>query len=553
MDDFDLSEFKDLFVDESQRHLQTLNTSLLTLEQDPQDAEAINAMFRAAHSIKGSSATMGYDLLATLAHGAEDALYMLREGRWTLTPVLANLLFAAIDTLQALLADVVADREHSIDIAAMLDQLRSYSPEAQMAGAQALTSAIPEKAQKETIPEVPRPDTEEIGPTTMIRVDVRHLDTLLNVVTEMVIHRSFLERLARRYKLPALNEALDVQNRLLTQLRDAVLEMRMVPLSQVFDRFPRMVRDLLRAQGKEARLLIEGTQVEMDRTAVEALGDPLVHLLRNAIDHGLELPAERLAAGKPSSGMLRLAAWRERDTIVIEASDDGQGIDARKVASVAVERGIVTQEAIAAMSREQILELICHPGFSLSKEVTAISGRGVGMNVVKRQVERLRGTLKVSTQPGQGSTFRLQLPVSLALAPAVLVRVGTETYALPMSGVEQIVEVEPEQIEQVGDQRVIALGKTILPLRRLSDLLAAPGADPNPRYAVLVRNNGAQIGLCVDAVEGHEEIVVKPMPEALREIPGLSGVTILGEGQTVLILDEKLPSGAHQFTPSAQV
>jgi two-component system chemotaxis sensor kinase CheA len=545
MDDFDLSEFKDLFVDECRGHLQTLNTSLLALERNPLDAEAIDAMFRAAHSLKGSAATMGYDVLATLAHGAEDVLHMLRSGQWALTPSLANLLFEAIDALQALVADVVADREPGENAAAMLGRLRSYSPDASawpggavVAPAAAALDRTQER--REVAPSEPRLDVDEIGPTTLIRVDVRHLDALLNIVTEMVIHRSLLERIARRYKLPALNEALDVQNRLLTRLRDAVLAMRMVPLSQAFDRFPRMVRDLLAVQGKQARLIVEGHQVEMDRTAVEALGEPLIHLLRNAIDHGLEPPAERLVAGKPPGGTLRVAAWRERDTVVIEVSDDGRGMDAHKIAATAVERGLVSAEAVAAMNREQVLELICRAGFSSSKTVTAVSGRGVGMNAVKRHVERLRGSLRITTEPGQGSTFRLQLPVSLALAPAILVRVGSETYALPMTGVEQIVEVELGQIERVGEQEVVAWGETILPLRRLSDLLDVPGSDPNPRYAVLVRQNGKAIGLRVDAIEGHEEIVVKPLPEPLRDISGLSGVTILGEGQTVLILDEKL-------------
>jgi len=384
----------------------------------------------------------------------------------------------------------------------------------------------------------------------MIRVDVRHLDALLDVVTEMVIHRSLLTRLGRRYDLPLLDDALEAHDRLLGRLRDAVLKMRMVPVGHVFGRFPRMVRDLLKAEGEEAQLIIEGEDVELDRTALEALGDPLVHLLRNSIDHGLETPAEREAAGKSPSGTLRLSARRERGMVVIEVSDDGRGIDPRHIAAVAVERGFVSAEAVAEMSEPQVLELICHPGFSLSERVTTVSGRGVGMGVVKKQVEALRGSLQIETRIGLGSTLRLQLPVMLALVRALLVSVGDEQYALPAAHVERIIELDPARIERVGDHELLRLGNglpssqggtvgvhNVLPLHRLSELLHASGGDSQPRHALVVRRNGQPFGLRVDDVLGHEEIVVKPLPAALHGIPGLAGVTILGEGQVVLILD----------------
>jgi len=296
----------------------------------------------------------------------------------------------------------------------------------------------------------------------MIRIDVQHLDTLLDMVTEMVIHRSLLNRLAHRYDLPPLNEALEAHDRLLAQLQDAVLKMRMVPVGQVFGRFPRMVRDLLKAEGKEAQLVIEGEDVELDRTALESLSDPLVHLLRNSIDHGLETPAEREAVGKSPSGTLRLSARRERSFVVIEVSDDGRGMHPQRIAATAVERGIVTAEAVAEMSESQVLERICHPGFSLSEEVTTVSGRGVGMGVVKRQMETLRGSLQIKTQVGQGSTFRLQLPAMLALVRALLVSVGSEQYALPSDHVERIIDISeldgPTRVERVGDRELLHLG-----------------------------------------------------------------------------------------------
>jgi two-component system, chemotaxis family, sensor kinase CheA len=553
MDSLDLSQFKDMFLDEAQGYVQTLNASLLAMEQNPGDAGQVDDMFRAAHSLKGSAATMGYVPLAELAHGVEDVLHQLRERRWFLAPSLANLLFSTIDQLQSLLEAVAADREIDVDIAVTLEKLHGYTPNAD------IPPALPhepepelsegtmegENAGTDTLPDQPisidtLKATGQIEQTRMIRVDVHHLDALLNIVTEMVIHRSLLDRLARRYKLPALNEALDVHQRHLEQLRDAVLEMRMVPLSQIFDRYPRMVRDLLKAQQKTAQLVVEGAEVEMDRLALEALSEPLVHLLRNAVDHGLEPPARRVEMGKTASGTLRLSAWRERDAVIIEVSDDGQGMNVLEIAAAAVERRLLTAEEAGKMTEEEVLTLICQPGFSLSKEVTAVSGRGVGMNVVKRQVERLRGSLTIMTRAGQGTSFRLQVPIKLSLMPAVLVQVGSETYAWPMTNIEQIIEFDPQQIERLADREILAVAGDVLPLCRLDRLLDVPDADPEPRYALLVHHNEHRLGLRVDAIEGHEEVVVKALPNPIRDIPGLSGITILGEGRTVLILDENL-------------
>jgi two-component system chemotaxis sensor kinase CheA len=530
MPDIDMDQFRDLFVAEGQEHVHTLNRCMLALEQEPGDAYALNAMFRAAHSLKGMAATMGFDSLASLAHAAEDALHQVRDGNWALASKLVDLLFVSIDTLQAMVDDVASGGSGQApvgeaDMAATVAQLRGYEPAAE--------EATPSKKRAvQTDTGRPREPA-----ATMIRLDVRHLDTLLDIVTEMVIHRSLLNRLAQRHTLPSLDEALRTHERLLAQLQGTVLSMRMMPIGHVFDRFPRMVRDLLKTEGKKAELVIEGREVELDRTALDLLGDPLMHLLRNAIDHGLETPEERKAAGKPPTGTLHLSARQERESVIIEVKDDGKGIDAQRVADAAVERGIVTAEVAAEMSTTQKLDLICHPGFSLSEKVTAVSGRGVGMNVVKQQLEALHGSLQIETVLGQGTTFRLQLPAMLAMVRALLVRVGREQYALPSAYVEYTIEIEPEHIEHVGKQELYDLGTGVLPLRHLGELLAIPERDPQPHHALIVQRDGKPLGLCVDDVLGHEEIVVKPLPQALRGTPGLSGVTILGEGQVVLILD----------------
>jgi two-component system chemotaxis sensor kinase CheA len=528
--DIDMSQFLDLFIDEGKEYIQALNQCLLTLERTPDDADALEALFRSVHSLKGISATMRYDTLATLAHAAEDILHKVRDGEWTLSPELIEILFAAVDVFQSLVDDVAAGGTGEGDVTAIVERLQGYEPRAE----------APTGSQQTAEAERSSPTQHLRSPaTTVIRVDVHHLDTLLDVVTEMVIHRSLLDRLAERHNLnlAPLSEAIEVYNRLLAQLQDTVLTMRMVPVGQVFGRFPRMVRDLLKTLGKEARLVIEGEDVELDRAALEALNDPLVHLLRNAIDHGLETPAEREAAGKPPQGTLRLSAQRERDTVLIEVGDDGRGMDVRRIAAAAVERGIVPAEAVEEMGEGQILALICHPGFSLSERVTTVSGRGVGMNVVKQQLEALRGALQIDTRLGHGSTFRLQLPAMIALVQGVIVRVSDEQYVLPAHYVKHVIEFDPSEIEHVGTQELIRHEGGLLPLRQLGELLGTAEAAPPPRHVLVVQHDGQTLGLKVDDVLGHEEIVVKPLPEALSGTPGLAGVTILGEGRVVLILD----------------
>ncbi|MEA3351937.1 MAG: chemotaxis protein CheA [Chloroflexota bacterium] len=530
--EIDLSQFLDLFIDEGQGHLRTLNQCMLTLESNPDDTKTLETMFRAAHSLKGSSATMGYETLSSTAHAAEDVLHKLRQGDWRLTPTLVDLLFESIDFLQKLLNDAAAgDRPKSnAYVTNTIEKLRGYKPED--------ADIVLSKPIDETKPSIAAQQPSQTQ-TKMIRVDVRHLDSLLNVVTEMIINRSLLSRMGQYYKLKPLEDALIDHSRLLTQLQNAVLTMRMVPVKQVFGRFPRMVRDLLKKEGKIAQLIIAGQDVELDRAALERLSDPLIHILRNAIDHGLETPYEREKAGKPPSGTLRLSARRERDMVTIEVSDDGRGMNAQRITDAAVQRGLFTSEEIAEMHPQQILQLICQPGFSLNKEVTTVSGRGVGMGVVKHTVETLRGTLEIETQPGQGSSIRISVPVMLAMVDATIIRVGNEKYALPAAQIERIIEINPARIERIGDQQIINRESGVLPVRKLSNLLHTYNADPEPRFALIVQHNGEPVALRVDVVLAHKEIVVKPLPPALHHIPGLTGVTVLGEGQAVLILDSR--------------
>ncbi|MFZ5917573.1 MAG: chemotaxis protein CheA [Chloroflexota bacterium] len=643
----DMSQYKALFVSEAIEHLQVVNHKLVELERNPQSDEALEQIFRSAHTIKGMAATMGYADLAQLAHALEDVLDRVRQGERAVTPHLMERLFSGVDGLSALVSSVAADQPSDLDVQTLIERihqaatppqimpsdgplppggavqpsgallvrvqladdcqmksLRTYmvlerlrelgeiaatEPEAEiLAGADIdsfdvfLRSGMPSEHIKtaieniseveavsvsshepvESAPIAPAaaeqsamPETAASPPASsgMIRVNVQHLDLLLNLVSELVISRGQLVEAIRALEvfarqndgaeesLLALNEALDHHDRTLGHLHESVLQVRMVPVSQIFDRFPRMVRDLLHELGKEAEFEIEGREVEMDRAALEALSDPLMHLLRNAIDHGLEPPWERQRAGKPARGVLRLVARRERGQAIIEVQDDGRGMDVDRIVDAAITRGLVARERAHELNRDQILMFICQPGFSLADEVTAVSGRGVGMDVVRRQVEALRGALEIHTLPGRGSTFRLSLPLSLALTQALIVDLMGERYAVPLHYIERTVEVDYERVQQLHRWELLQLDDEILPLFRLAHLLGLPASNgAQERQALVVRRGEQKMGLLVDDLLDKQTIVVKPLPESLAGLPGLSGTTVIGNGQVMLILD--LPS-----------
>ena len=569
----DMDEFRELFIDEARRHLQTLNLGALDLEQAPDDA-TLTEVFRAAHTLKGMAATMGYDGVTKVAHALEDLLDHTRTHGQDLTATGIGLLFEAIDAIETLVDDVVGGGTADQDVSRVLARLRAGSdgtesptpgpgtyessetdaprlgaPEHGMLandefeGAPCLTLG-PLSMEAVPAPEAPvapeqarRTEAERFGMSRIVRLDVAHLDRLLDIVTEMVIHRGTLNRLTTLGDLSTLGDALATHSRLVDQLQDAVLATRMVPVSQIFDRFPRMVRDLLQAQGKEARLVVEDAQVELDRTTLAALGDALVHLLRNAVDHGIELPDERLEMGKPRQATLRLAASYERNTVVIEVRDDGRGMDAREIGVAAVERGLVTQSALSDLDESQILALICAPGFTLSSQVTEVSGRGVGMEAVKRQIELMRGSLEIESRLGEGSTFRLHLPSNLALLDALLVVVDDVWYAVPAAHVETIIEVDPRDLVHLGDRTVLSRPDGLLTLRSGCEVLGGRACRPFSRYVLVMQRHGRSLGVGVDSVVGYEQIVAKPLPPVLQAISVLSGMTILDQGRVAFIVD----------------
>lgn len=389
------------------------------------------------------------------------------------------------------------------------------------------------------------PHTATMGPResprrvpTMMRVDTRLLDDLMDQVGELVTANGSLLEVSHGIDSPRLHEHAGRLEGLVKGLQQQAMKLRMMPLELIADRFPRAVRDLARARGKEVAFEVLGKETELDRAILEELPDPILHILRNAIDHGIEPAEERVRKGKPSMGTIRLEASKERESVVIRVTDDGRGIDPAVLRRVALERGVITREQADSLPDAEIMLLITLPGFSTAKTVTDVSGRGVGMDVVRGAMESLRGSLLIDSVVDQGTTITLKLPLTLVVVAVLLIAIGDERYALPVSIVEQILEVRAEEIQHAQGQEMLARDGALLPLIHLRKLLGLPaGTADTSRLVVVCEMRGRLIGLVVDRFIGYREVVVKPLDKALKSVRGFSGVTILGDGNALLVLD----------------
>ncbi|ASJ02873.1 chemotaxis protein CheA [Thermococcus profundus] len=381
------------------------------------------------------------------------------------------------------------------------------------------------------------PKREKIKMSKLIKVDVAHLDKLMNLVGELVINKGRLEQIAERLGDRELIETLSTTSRLMTELQDEIMQMRLTPVAEVFNKFPRMVRSLARKEGKEVEFIMEGTEIEVDRTILDKLGDVLVHLLRNAIDHGIEPPEEREKLGKPRAGRLELIAKRERSHVVIIVRDDGRGIDPEKVKKKAIEKGLITPEQAAEMSKDEAINLIFLPGFSTAEKVTDVSGRGVGMDVVQDVIKALNGSISVKTEVGKGTTFTLKLPISMAIIQALLIKVQDETYAIPINNILETIEVKKDDLKTIGGKEVIVLRGEIIPLISLHELFNLPYPESEEFPAIIVDFGAQKIALRVDELLHKKDIVIKSLGKALSNLKGFAGATILGDGSVVLIVD----------------
>jgi len=672
----DTNQYMGMFLDESHEHLQSLNDGLLNIEENGEDKDVVNEIFRNAHTLKGMSATMGYNKIAELTHEMEDVLDLIRNDKLNINEDILDTLFKCLDSLEQMINSVGdGESEDVVDVSDLVAKLSSISkgtpapapaaaapaaaaptgpsfalsdvdidvlkkakesglqgihvkvtlaetcllksarsymvmnaldelgdviksvPSAEdleqekfdrsfeillVTGAEvkqvedALNSiseidsievsvvdpdAAPAPAQPAAAapaPAAPAPAAKAASKpaakaekkpaankakknhhqSQSVRVDIEKLDTLMNLMGELVINKVRLEQIGQTHRLAELTETLEQMDRVTTELQNIVMKVRMVPVSAVFNRFPRMVRDIAKELNKEINLTIEGEETELDRTVIDEIGDPIMHLLRNSCDHGVEMPDEREAKGKPRTGEVGLIARHEGNNVVIMVTDDGAGIDPNKIRSKAVEKGMITQEEADKLDDADAVRLIFLPGFSTAEKISDISGRGVGMDVVRSKIEALSGHVDVETHIDEGSIFKIKLPLTLAIIQAMLVQVQEEMYAIPLGSIDSTINIQPTDIKTVQNREVIVLRGEIIPIIRMEQTLQVPHVkDAEDIFVVVVHAGEAKAGIVVDKLIGQQEIVIKTLGSLFTGLKMFSGATVLGDGRVALILD----------------
>jgi two-component system chemotaxis sensor kinase CheA len=585
------------FLIESTENLDRLDSELVKLETDPSSQELLSSIFRTIHTIKGSCGFLGFGKLEKVAHVGESLLSRLRDGKLSLTPEFTSGLLAMVDAIRTMLGEIQTTgqdgNEPYPELIATLnklqDQGQGLAPKAESA---ALSNAAAKKnpakksdgANFEESPANPaqqgadlnrknavsasRPDAPATPPAAAgetqssqqpsddsrsrsaaaetIRVDVHLLDRLMNLVGELVLTRNQITQFSARQSDPNLISPSQQLNMLTSELQEEVMKTRMQPISNVFDKFPRVVRDVATARGKQVLIEMEGKETELDRSLLEAIKDPLTHIVRNSVDHGIEMPELRTASGKRAEGHIKLVARHEGGQVLIEISDDGAGIDMARVKSKALERGVITAQQAGRMTEQELLNLVFLPGFSTAEKVTNLSGRGVGMDVVKTNIDRVNGSVDLQSYPGKGTTIRIKIPLTLAIVRAVMIQSNGKRFAIPQVNIQELVRLDADrvrtEIESVHGVPVYRIRGRLLPLVYLSKELrlsrkAGESAQDEAANIVVLQANDHPFGLVVDAINDSEEIVVKPLSRQLRALKIFAGATIMGDGKVALILD----------------
>jgi two-component system, chemotaxis family, sensor kinase CheA len=551
------------FLIESQEGLDRMEHCLTDLEVRPDDLELLAEIFRAVHTIKGTTGFLGFKRLEKLAHAGENLLGLLRDGKMTATQDVITALLELMDGLRSILKIIEergdeGEQENTAkdaEVIGRLDELHTCrtndGPKSERAALLAVETpaAIAEPAGVPAAVDKPAPsanDAAKSSSTTSaaestLRVDVVLLNRMMNLVGELVLTRNqVLQATAAYPRMTMLSRRLDMVT---ADLRESVMKARMQPVSNIFSKMPRIVRDLSQTLGRKVRLEMEGQETELDKSLLEAIKDPLTHAVRNALDHGIEAPAVREAAGKSPEGVLKLRALQEGSHVIVEVADDGAGIGVERVRDKGIERGLVTRERAAQLSDREILQMIFLPGVSTAKQVTNVSGRGVGMDVVRTNVERIGGTVEIDSRSGKGTTLRLRIPLTLAIIPALIVRSRAQSFAVPQGALSELVHVSPAQaasaIEWIEDAPLYRLRGQLLPLVFLDCLLGAGrrAVDQVDNFIAVLDADGRRFGLVVDGLADPEEIVVKPLSPVLKKIGLYSGATVLGNAELALILD----------------
>lgn len=682
----DLSQYLEIFIDETKEHLQTLNDQVLILEEEPDNIDTVNEIFRAAHSLKGMAGTMGFKRMQRLTHDMENVFSEIRNGKMNVTPNLVDIVFKCLDAIEEYLSCImetsdegdndnediigllnaclneaggapapkeetpakkeetagekaadgnddkrkylrieIADFEKNaiteakgknlnvfgvtvyIDDNCILKSTRAFLVFKGLENAGEIIKSVPnvqdiederfdldfsviiitEKTLQEIkkvaegvseikeavvgeyeipsdaavvssvqVKEEKKGEQKEEGtkkPVTKsaskpvtnrsVRVDIEKLDVLMNLVSELIIAKNGLVSVSNqedsKTSMQSFNEQIEYLERITTNLHESVMKVRMVPIDSVVNRFPRMIRDLSKKLNKEMELVMTGEDTELDRTVIDEIGDPLMHMLRNSADHGLESTIDRLKLGKPQVGTIQLNAYQDGNNVTIEVEDDGGGIDVEKVKASAVKKGHITEEQAEIMNEKDAIDLLFRPAFSTAEKISDVSGRGVGLDVVKNKIEGLGGDVEVSTKLGEGTKFIIRLPLTLAIIQALMVEVCNEKYAIPLNSIVTIEDVLVSDIKLVQQKEVINLRGMVIPIVRLDELLDCPPREEEPEslVVVIVKKGDKQTGIVIDNLLGQQEIVIKPLGKYINIHRMISGATILGDGEVALIID----------------
>ncbi|HMK61508.1 MAG TPA: chemotaxis protein CheA [Dissulfurispiraceae bacterium] len=577
----EMEEIISEFVTEAEETLERIDPMFVDLEAKGYDKEILNEIFRGMHTLKGAAGFLGFQQIVDVAHRAESIMKRLRDGEMVLTRESMDVILKSVDMLRLLISHISSRDNAEENITHLLAELDSVISSQAQAGASIATVAAPAESVESHVaegPEIPvsgesvalqnavaveaqpahlsasaaeeqvQQVSKEKEVVSTLRVDVTRIDKVMDLAGEIVLARNRILNLATKLEMThsddpnveSLLETTSFLDRVTSDLQLAVMKIRMQPIQKVFSKFPRMVRDLSRSLGKEINLEIFGEDTEVDKSVIENIGDPLIHIIRNSIDHGIEHSDERVSKGKHAKGRIIISAYQKGTQIVIEVSDDGKGIDVDAVKRKALRQGIVTEEEIQKMPDETAINLIFLPGFSTKEVSTELSGRGVGMDVVKTNVGKLNGYVEVVTKKDEGSTFRISLPLTLAIIQAMMVRIGGEFYALPQSMIEETLRVKRSDIKDVTGQNVLTIRGKVLPIFSMSETLGVrvdTGNDRDNSYVLVASVADRRFCITVDELLGQEEIVIKTISGVDSEECGILGATITGDGKVVLILD----------------
>ncbi|MEH1851032.1 MAG: chemotaxis protein CheA [Nostoc sp.] len=545
MDFTEIDDDIEAFLIESYENLNQIEQDIIYIEKTSEQGEALARIYRSLHTIKGNCGFLPFPKLESVAHAGENLLSSLRDRQLAITPTIINTLLQIFDSIRQILSHIEATRhEGDRDYSALITTLTQLQSTEQATIASAVNPQDLQVNSGTTYlnNEFPEVSTLTASESSQIRVNVNLLDQVMNLVGELVLTRNQVIGFSTKFKDSSFAATCQHLSLLTSQLQEEIMKTRLQSISTIWQKFPRVTRDLAIASGKEVKVDMEGIDTELDKSIIEAIKDPLTHLVRNCIDHGIEFPSERTACGKSSVGRLFLRAFHESGKVNIEIGDDGRGLDLEKLKKRSQQLGLVSAVEAASMSESEVINLIFLPGFSSSEQVTKLSGRGVGMDIVKSNIDKINGTIEIHSQPGQGTTFKIKIPLTLAIIPALIVSSGGDRYAIPQASIQELIRLETQAVSQIEifyDVPVYRLRDTLVPLVYFNQVLQIPNSDTNLEMfsLVIVQVDNYQFGLVVDTIEDIQDIMFKPLGKQLKALSLFAGATILGDGTVTLIID----------------